>query len=39
MEKEDIQILRLMGEIEKDGNFTQRELSKRLNISVGLVNT
>jgi len=39
MEKEDIQILRLMGEIEKNGNFTQRELSKRLNISVGLVNT
>jgi DNA-binding MarR family transcriptional regulator len=39
MEKEDIHILRLMGEIEKDGGPSQRELSRRLNLSLGLVNT
>jgi DNA-binding MarR family transcriptional regulator len=39
MDKEDFRILRLMGEIDQDGTFSQRELSKRLNISVGLVNT
>jgi DNA-binding MarR family transcriptional regulator len=39
MEKEDIHILRLMGEIERDGSPSQRELSRRLNISLGLVNT
>ena len=38
MEKEDLHILRLMGEVERDGNRTQRELSSRLNISLGLVN-
>ncbi len=27
-----------MGEVERDGNRTQRELSSRLNISLGLVN-
>lgn len=28
-----------MGEIDRDGNSSQRELSRRLNISLGLVNT
>jgi len=39
MEKEDLHILRLMGEIERDGSSSQRELSRRLNLSLGLVNT
>ncbi len=39
MEKEDIHILRLMGEVERDGSHSQRELSQRLNISLGLVNS
>lgn len=39
MEKKDLHILRLMGEIEGDGDHSQRELSRRLNISLGLVNT
>ena len=39
MEKEDLHILRLMGEIDRNGNHSQRELSRRLNISLGLVNT
>ena len=39
MQKEDLHILRLMGEIDRDGNHSQRELSNRLNISLGLVNT
>lgn len=39
MEKEDLNILRLMREIDRDGNSSQRELSQRLNISLGLVNT
>ena len=39
MEKEDLHILRLMGEIDRDGARTQRELSSRLDISLGLVNT
>ena len=39
MDKEDIHILRLMGEIERDGNPSQRDLSRRLNLSLGLVNT
>ncbi|MFH1350873.1 MAG: winged helix-turn-helix transcriptional regulator [Pseudomonadota bacterium] len=39
MDKEDIHVLRLMGEIERNGNHSQRELSRRLNISLGLVNT
>ena len=38
MEKEDIHILRLMGEIERNGSFSQRELARKLNISLGLVN-
>lgn len=39
MEREDIHILRLMGEIARDGSPSQRELSGRLNLSLGLVNT
>jgi len=39
VEKQDFHILRLMGELDRDGNSSQRELSQRLNISVGLVNT
>jgi len=39
MDKEDLNILRLMGEIDRNGNYTQRELSHRLNLSLGLVNT
>ncbi|MBN2124861.1 MAG: winged helix-turn-helix transcriptional regulator [Deltaproteobacteria bacterium] len=39
MDKEDLHILRLMGEIDRDGACSQRELSQRLNISLGLVNT
>ena len=39
MDNQDIHTLRLMGEIERDGNPSQRELSRRLNISLGLVNT
>jgi DNA-binding MarR family transcriptional regulator len=39
MEKEDLHILRLMGEIDRDGDHSQRELSRRLNLSLGLVNT
>jgi DNA-binding MarR family transcriptional regulator len=39
MDKEDLHILRLMGEVERNGNYTQRELSHRLNLSLGLVNT
>lgn len=39
MEKEDLQILRLMTEIDQNGDHSQRELSRRLNISLGLVNT
>lgn len=39
MDKEDIHILRLMGEIEQDGSPSQRELATSLNLSLGLVNT
>ena len=39
MHKEDLHILRLMGEIDRVDNQSQRELSKSLNISLGLVNT
>lgn len=38
MEREDFHILRLMGEVDRNGSRTQRELSRRLNVSVGLVN-
>jgi len=39
MDNQDIHTLRLMGEIDRDDNPSQRELSRRLNISLGLVNT
>lgn len=39
MEKQDLHILRLMGEIDRTADHSQRELSRRLNISLGLVNT
>jgi len=39
MDKEDLHILRLMGEIDRNGDYTQRELSHRLNLSLGLINT
>ena len=39
MDKEDIHILRLMGEIERNSSPSQRELSRSLNLSLGLVNT
>ncbi len=39
MDKQDIHILRLMGEIDQNGSSSQRELSRRLNLSLGLVNT
>ena len=39
MDKEDLHILRLMGEVDRNDNYTQRELSHRLNLSLGLVNT
>jgi DNA-binding MarR family transcriptional regulator len=39
MQKEDFHILRIMGEVDRDGSRTQRDLSARLNISLGLVNT
>ncbi|MFH1242624.1 MAG: winged helix-turn-helix transcriptional regulator, partial [Pseudomonadota bacterium] len=39
MHKKDLNTLRLMGEIDRDGSYSQRELSQRLNISLGLVNT
>ncbi len=39
MDKEDLHMLRLMGEIDRDGNHSQRELSRKLNLSLGLVNT
>jgi DNA-binding MarR family transcriptional regulator len=39
MDKQDLHILRLMGELDRNGSSSQRELSQRLNISVGLVNT
>lgn len=38
MDKEDIHILRLMGEIERNNSPSQRELSRNLNLSLGLVN-
>lgn len=39
MDKQDIHILRLMGEIEENGGSSQRELARRLNLSLGLINT
>ena len=39
MNKEDVHTLRLMGQIDRKGDYTQRELSTSLNLSLGLVNT
>ena len=39
MDKEDLHILRLMGEIDRSGDHSQRALSRRLGVSLGLVNT
>ncbi|MEW6664735.1 MAG: winged helix-turn-helix transcriptional regulator [Thermodesulfobacteriota bacterium] len=39
MQKEDLHILRLMGEIDRRESYSQRELSRSLDISLGLVNT
>ena len=39
MNKEDLHTLRLMGQIDRRGDYTQRELSHNLNLSLGLVNT
>jgi DNA-binding MarR family transcriptional regulator len=39
MEKQDLHTLKLMDEIDRAGIVSQRELSRRLNISLGLVNT
>lgn len=39
MQKEDLHILRLMGEIDRVENPSQRELSRNLDLSLGLVNT
>jgi DNA-binding MarR family transcriptional regulator len=39
VDKEDLQTLRLMDEIDRNDIHSQRELSQRLNISLGLVNT
>jgi len=39
VDKDDLQTLRLMDEIDHNGIHSQRELSQRLNISLGLVNT
>ncbi len=39
MNREDLHILRLMGQIDHKGDYTQRELSESLNLSLGLVNT
>ena len=38
MDKDDLYMLRLMGEIDRNGITSQRELSRRLNVSLGLVN-
>lgn len=38
MHKDDIHILRLMGEIGQNGAHSQRDLARRLNLSLGLVN-
>ena len=39
MNKEDVHTLRLMGQLDRKGDYTQRELSHSLNLSLGLVNT
>ena len=39
MDHHDIHALRILEEIEKDNSLSQRELSRKLNISLGLVNS
>jgi DNA-binding MarR family transcriptional regulator len=39
MDHHDIHALRILEEIEKDNNQSQRELAEKLNISLGLVNS
>lgn len=39
MDRQDFHMLRLMGELDRDGGSSQREISRRLNLSLGLVNT
>ena len=39
MDKGELNELRLMGEIGRDGETSQRELARRLNLSLGLINT
>ena len=39
MDKDDLYTMRLMGEINRAENLSQRELAQRLNISLGLVNS
>ncbi|RPI76205.1 MAG: winged helix-turn-helix transcriptional regulator [Desulfobacteraceae bacterium] len=39
MDKDDLYMLRLMGEIDRNGITSQRELSRRLDVSLGLVNS
>lgn len=38
MDREELNELRLMGEIERNGEMSQRELAQRLNLSLGLIN-
>jgi DNA-binding MarR family transcriptional regulator len=38
MDRDEINELRLMGEIERNGEMSQRELAQRLNLSLGLIN-
>jgi DNA-binding MarR family transcriptional regulator len=38
LHKDDIHILRLMGEVGQNGARSQRDLARRLNLSLGLVN-
>ena len=38
MNREELNELRLMGEIERNGETSQRELAQRLNLSLGLIN-
>ncbi len=39
MDREDINLLRLMEEVGSNSNYSQRELARKLNLSLGLVNT
>ncbi len=39
MNREDINLLRLMEEVDSNAHYSQRELARRLNVSLGLVNS